>query len=442
MPELRRELRLRDLIFFNICAIAGLRWLAAAAHAGPGTLVLWALAALFFFVPSYFVVARLSALFPEEGGMYVWTRRAFGDLHGFLCSWLYFISSILYFPSLLLAGIVMAAYVFGDRAAGFAEAPAFALPATLAILWALMLANLFGLRVAKWILIVCGASTFVVAGLLMVIAAATAIRNGSATRFHLLPQARFDTLNLWSQIAIAFSGLELAPVMSGEIRNPRRDLPRAGVVSGFACALFYIGGTAAMLVLAAPQAISPMSGLAQAGAAAAAQWRLPLLSVVFAALISLSVAGQLCTYIAGNMRLPYAIGLDHYLPDAFALLHPRWGTPWVSLLVQGAVATAFLAMAQLGETVRAAYQILVDMMVISTMIPFAYIFASGLRFASRPAAAAGLLVTLVAIALSLAPPPEAASAPSFELKVVGGCVLFIVVGWLVFRKYRVRVESH
>jgi hypothetical protein len=76
------------------------------------------------------------------------------------------------------------------------------------------------------------------------------------------------------------------------------------------------------------------------------------------------------------------------------------------------------------------------------MIPFAYIFASGLRFASRPAAAAGLLVTLIAIALSLAPPPEAASAPLFELKVVGGCVLFVVAGWLVFRNYRERVESH
>jgi amino acid transporter len=73
--------------------------------------------------------------------------------------------------------------------------------------------------------------------------------------------------------------------------------------------------------------------------------------------------------------LPYAIGLDRYLPAAFSRVHPRWGTPYVSLLVQAVAATLFLLMAQLGETVRAAYQIMVDMTVIVTFIPFLYIFA-------------------------------------------------------------------
>src|SRR5581483_141860 len=104
---LRRELRLRDLVLFNICAIASLRWLAPAAQAGSGSLILWVLAALFFFLPSAVVVSRLSERFPEEGGMYVWTKRAFGDRHAFLCAWIYFISTVLYLPSLLLAGITM-----------------------------------------------------------------------------------------------------------------------------------------------------------------------------------------------------------------------------------------------------------------------------------------------------------------------------------------------
>ena len=45
---LRRELGLRDLVLFNIAAVVGIRWLAAAAHAGPGSLSLWVLAAAFF----------------------------------------------------------------------------------------------------------------------------------------------------------------------------------------------------------------------------------------------------------------------------------------------------------------------------------------------------------------------------------------------------------
>src|SRR5579863_9690817 len=66
-PALRRELRLRDLVFFDICAIVSLRWVAAAAHAGPGSFVLWIIAALFFFLPSAITVSSLSRRMPEEG---------------------------------------------------------------------------------------------------------------------------------------------------------------------------------------------------------------------------------------------------------------------------------------------------------------------------------------------------------------------------------------
>src|SRR5277367_5577983 len=121
VAELRRELRLRDLVFFDICAVVSLRWVAAAAHAGPGSFVLWIIAAIFFFLPSAVTVASLSRRLPEEGGMYVWTKKAFGDQHAFLCGWFYYISNILYLPSLLLAGISMTAYAFGGIGQRVAE---------------------------------------------------------------------------------------------------------------------------------------------------------------------------------------------------------------------------------------------------------------------------------------------------------------------------------
>jgi glutamate:GABA antiporter len=434
----RRELRLRDLVFFNICAVASLRWVAAAAHAGPGSLVLWGIAALFFFLPSAVIVARLSEQFPETGGMYVWTKRAFGDQQAFLCAWFYFISNVLYLPSLVLAGTSMTAYVFGNVGARFAEDRSFALPATLAVLWLGFAANFFGLRVAKWFSTLGGTSTFVIFAILGIFAVVVVMHSGTVTRFDLLPTAKLDTLNLWSQIAFAFVGLELAPILSGEIRNPRRDLPRAAVISGILCALLYIGGTAAILTLLTPEKISPMTGLAQAGAAGAVKVGAPEAAVLFAAVIAVALAGQVDTWIAGNTRLPYAIGLDRYLPPAFGRVHPRWGTPYLSLFVQVTAATVFLLMAQLGETVRSSYQIMVDMTVIATFIPFLYIFGSGFRFASRIAAVSGLGVTLMAIGLSMMPPGGAASAAIFETKVAGGCAFIGVLGWFVFKRYQSR----
>jgi hypothetical protein len=99
------------------------------------------------------------------------------------------------------------------------------------------------------------------------------------------------------------------------------------------------------------------------------------------------------------------------------------------------MATLFLLMAQLGESVQAAYQIMVDMMVMVTFIPFLYIFGAGFRFANRIAAVSGLAVTVIAIVLSALPPKEASSAVVFEMKVLGGSLFFALLGWILFKRY-------
>jgi len=433
-PALRRELRLWHLVFFNISAVAGVRWLAAAARAGPGSLTLWVLASLAFFLPSALVVSSLSARFPDEGGLYIWTNRAFGDWHGFLCAWLYFISNILFFPTLVLAGVTMASYMFGPSGIKYSENPAYAIPVTLTALWLAFLVNLVGLRIGKWPAILGGASTYLIVALLCGFGLLVAWRYGSATHFHFMPEATWGNLNFWSQIALAMTGLELAPILGGEIYNPDKTIPRAAWISGFCCAAFYIAGTAAMLAILPPDRISALTGLAQAGEVAGARFGAAWLSPCFALLITVGFIGQLSTYIAANTRLPFALGIDHYFPPAFARLHPRWSTPYVSILVQGALSSLLLLLTQLGENLRAGYQILVDMVVISTLIPFVYIFGSGFKFGQRWAGTAGALISLIGVILSVIPPPDVASVWLFELKVIGGTVLLGLAGHAVFAR--------
>src|ERR1700686_1853703 len=186
-PALRRELRLWHLMLFNISAVAGVRWLAAAAHAGPGSLSLWVLGGGGFFLPSALVVSSLSARFPEEGGFYIWTKRAFGDWPGFLAAWLYFVSNILYFPTLLLSGVAMASYMFGQTGIKYSENAAYAISVTVAVLWLAFLANLVGLRGGKWPGLLGGGTTYLVAALLCVFGAMLAWRYGSATHFQFIP---------------------------------------------------------------------------------------------------------------------------------------------------------------------------------------------------------------------------------------------------------------
>src|SRR5215468_10992491 len=100
-----------DVLLFNIAAVLGPRWIAAAAHNGPSSLSLWALAAVFFFFPTTLVIAELSTRYPAEGGLYVWTREAFGDFHGFVAGWPYWHFPFLYFPGLLQVSTAKSAYI-------------------------------------------------------------------------------------------------------------------------------------------------------------------------------------------------------------------------------------------------------------------------------------------------------------------------------------------
>jgi len=78
--DLKRVLRLGDLVLFNVVAVLGLRWVATSAKAGPSSLVLWLLAALLFFIPQGLAVITLASRFPDEGGVYAWTRRTYASL--------------------------------------------------------------------------------------------------------------------------------------------------------------------------------------------------------------------------------------------------------------------------------------------------------------------------------------------------------------------------
>jgi len=433
-PALRRELSLRDLVLFNIAAVVGIRWLAAAAHAGPGSITLWVLAAALFFVPSALAVSRLGAKYPEEGGLYAWTRRSFGDWHGFLCGWCYWLSNLFYFPNLLLAGIATAVYTLGERYAHLADDRLFVISASLAILWVALVTNLVGVRVGKWTENLGGLATYAAGAALVILGGVVWTRHGPATLIEPWPQWDWQKLNFWSQIAFAFGGLELGAMMGGEIREPARTVPRAACWSGLAIAAFYILGTLAILAVLPAAEVNIMSGLAQAGAAGGVRLGVPWIAPVLAVLITLGITGQLGAWLAGGARVPFAIGLDRYLPAAFARLHPRWGTPHVAILSLGAACTGFLLVMQVGENLRTGYQLLVDMTVITYFIPFLYLFLSAWKDGARASAACGLTVTAVAIGCSLVPIGGAGSVWLFEAKLVGGTALVVAGGRMWFRR--------
>ena len=432
---LKRELGLRDVTLFTIGCIVSTRWIAAAAHAGPGSVTLWLAAALLFALPLAVVVGALTLKYPGcAGGLYVWTRGDFGHWHGFLCFWVYWMGIAFLLPTAALFYMGAGFYALGPRWAHLADNRFCLLAAALVAIWVALGSNLLGVKIGKWTQNIGAATVWLLGAVLVAVALLVGSKRGSATPIHVLPRWNWDTVSFWSNIAYGLSGIEMASMMGAEIHDPVRTLPRAGwIASGFAT-VFYSLTTVALLVLLPPERISELNGLAEAGQSAGqalgASWLPPLIAV----LVMASAVGQFGGTGTSVSRLPFAAGVDNLLPRAFARVHPRWGTPYVSILAFGVVASALLLVFQLGDSLRAAYQEMVSLMVITGFLPYLYIFGSGWKAGKRISALSGWAITVLAILCSLVPTAAIANVWLFEAKLAAGTLAVVAPAWLIYRR--------
>ncbi len=444
-----------DVLLFNIAAVLGPRWVAAAAHNGTSSMSLWILAALFFFIPTALVIIELSTRFPSEGGLYVWSKEAFGEFHGFVAGWTYWVYSFFYFPGLLFASASMSAYIGGAGMGRLAQNQTFLVGVSLLLLFVAVVMNIVGLNVGKWLQNAGGVGTYV--PLLMLIGAAAVVwhRLGSVTHFtwaNMMPHWNWDTVNFWPQIAFAFVGLELVSAMSEEIRDPKKTLPRAIYGSGALIAIIYIVATVAVLAVIPAADVDPKSGAFQALTVASSILKIGAFGMIAAFLVSIGNAGGVGTTVAGIARIPFVAGVDRYMPAAFGKIHPKWRTPYISILVQAVISAAVLLASQINETTIGAYQVLVDAATILYFIPFLYMYAAVIKLAARPdrasdphavlipggkigvwlAGGLGFIVVAGGIALSLIPPGESENKWLFELKLVSGTLVAVLIGLALY----------
>jgi len=453
--QIRRAIGPWDLLLFNVASVLGPRWIAVAAHNGTSSVSLWLLAAAFFFLPTTYIIAELSTRFPEEGGLYAWSKKAFGEFHGFVAGWTYWIYTFFYFPGLLIASVAMCAYVGGSGAAHLAQNKWFLIAGSFVLLFAAVYLNMIGVGIGKWLQNAGGLGTYLPLLMLVGLGAYLWRVHGSVTHFtwlNIRPAWNWDTLNFWPQIAFAFGGLELASAMSEEIRDPRTTFPRAILGSGVSIVLIYIAGTMALLAILPAGVVDPKSGVFQALTTGSTALRIGFFGILAAIFVVFGNAGGVGATVAGVARIPFVVGIDRYMPAAFGKIHPRWKTPWISILVQAVISCAILLVIQLNETVNGAYQILVDAATILYFIPFVYMYAAVIKLAYRADRAAnedavlipggklgvwiaglmGLSIVLIAIGLSFVPPAEAAHKWLFELKLVGGTIGGIVLGLVLY----------
>ena len=387
--KLKRALGVRDVFLFYIVSGLSLRWIASAAAAGQSAITIWVLGFCGFFLPLAGCVLELSSRYPQEGGLYIWTREAYGDFAGFMAAWTYWMSNLPYFGAVLY--FAASSLLFATpRGAHLADANAYFLIFTAGALTLITVLNVVGLGVGKWLNNLGAVGMALPVLILIALGVVSFSRFGSATHFSwsgFIPRVQVRDLIFWSTIFFAFSGCECASFMGDEIKNARRVVPRALLVAGGVITIGYIAGTFAMLVTLPASSISGLGGFMTAIDFLCRRLGLGALIVPVAILVGISNVGAAAAYLSSTARLPFVVGINHSLPAVFGRIHSRWKTPYVALIFYGLAGILFGVLSQAGTSVKSTYDLLVSMSLITYFIPYLFVFAAMIRLQSRPAPA-------------------------------------------------------
>lgn len=456
MTKLKKALGLRDLVLLNVATIIGLSSLTQAAQFGWSSLLLWILAAVFFLIPSGFMVIDLNSRMPGIGGFYLWVKTAFGEWHGFLAAWCYWISAIVWFPTVLFTITLSALYIFGDQWLYLKDNFWFASSLSLGLLWFTVLLNVFGLKFGKWIQNIGAISLWVLFALLAVASLYHLVTNGSSQEFSsdkFLPDfTDFGVLPFFAAITFSFGGLELSSVMSSEMKDSKKIMTRAVFISALVVLILYTIGTFSLLVAIPEGKVGIIDGIAQNFYVLTEALGWPFLGPLGALLVALGTLGLFAAWMNGNARLPFAIGIDNYLPPILGKVHPKFGTPYIALLVQGVLVSILLVIAVSGTKIQEAYSLLYDMSVLLYFIPFLYMFSAFIWHNLKNTGGASALslfernkfmvwlfgmmalsVIFLSIILAVIPSNVVGDKMSFYLKISSVTIILIGIGLLLFK---------
>lgn len=328
---LKRELGLLPLaaiVFFNVSGGPyGIEDVVSSF--GPGlALLLLALTPVLWSLPVSLAMAELAAAMPDEGGYVTWVRRAFGAFWGFQVGWWSWIDSfvdVAVYPAL------------------FVEYLKFWYPGMaplerwlLAVLFIVVLTtlNVVGVRptgraaVALAILALLPIAALVVVGLAT---AAQAPWRPFVAEGHTVGVGL--AVVMWN-----YSGWDTPSTCLGEAKAPEHAFRRALFLALPVIAAAYLLPVGAVLATGATEWTAWETGAlpALAGAVGGA-W----LGHAVAVGALVSAAGLFLTLLLTNSRLPYVLARDGLMPAGLAAVHPRFGTPWVAVLLSAVLYAAF-----------------------------------------------------------------------------------------------------
>ena len=453
---LRRELGLWDLVPMQILLVVGITWPGLAARQGGSHIWYWLAAMLAMFVPLAAVVGWCAQVWPYEGGVYQWTKYALGPFAGFMSAWNFGLWALLAVSNVGILTATSLSYSLGPRAAWMEESKPLIAALTVGLFLVILLVNLPGFGIGRWVSHFGTAVTVLVALLLMGLLFVHP--HATAAHPHVSPQAPFSlglpvltllSVNLFSKIAFnGLSGLEQVAVFAGETRDAGRTILRSAWIAAPIIAVIYIlmsGSTLAYVAAAKVDLTGPIPQLLAAafggGGGSGTDWGL-MLGRGTILVLGVALVAQYAVLVAETSRLPMVAGWDRMIPAWFTRLDPRWKTPTRSIAVIVAAAIGMGLLATYGTGAQEAFQVINSVGNFGYGIYYLMMFliplVVGDRFRVRAGgwlklgALSGLAVTGLAMGFNVLPIVDVTSKWLFAGKVMGAALVLNLVGMAIY----------
>lgn len=459
---MKKTMHLWDIIFMNVAAIIGLRWLPIAAGYGASAIFYWVIGALIFFIPLGLISSELATAWPDEGGLYVWVKTAYGERPAFITAWFYWINSFFYWPSLFTFMAVTATFLINPA---LAKNKYLICGMVLAGVWSITLLNIRGMSALKLLSKI--SSLF---GIILPVIIIIALGFGSVI-FMKNPIPTHYTLSSWiphlgsvtniamlSALMFSMAGIELTPTLAGETVEPQKTFPRAILISAIIIVLTYIIATVAITLIIAPEKIGAASGIMDALYLIAHEIHFPFLVPIMAVMIVLGNLGGASAWLVAPIKMLFESCKGGILPNFLIKLNKN-DMPANAILMQASIVTVIVLFIALLPSVNVFYETLLIMTTITYFIPYLFMFTSFLKLRKthpdqpRPCRVPGgalvawlcvifgLLSVLGAMILPFVIPPADINDPFhiliYRLELGGGAGVFMVIGyWLYWRHER------
>ncbi len=451
-----KPLNLFTLVMINVIAVDSLRSLSISAEYGLSLVFFYLVALVGFFIPITMIAAELATGWPKIGGIYVWTREAFGERWAFVAIWLQWIYNVVWFPTILAFIAATLAYLINPS---LATNKTYMITMMLLLFWGATLSNCFGMKISGMISTF-GAIVGTLLPMLMMIGLGIGwLMSDAPTAFtfswnQLLPQLNnYHDLAFFVAILFGLLGMEMSAVHAEDVQNPQKTYPRALLISSALIFITLMGSSLAITMVIPPQELSLVSGLSDAFHIFFTQFHLNWLEPIMTVAIIIGAICCISAWIIGPSKGLLIAATDGCLPRIFCYTTAR-GTPLTLLLLQGIIFTLLCSVILLVPNVDSSYWMLSALTAQLAMLVYIFLFAAAIRLRyNRPqvvrtyripggimgiwiVATLGIVTCLLAISIGFLPPTaiKIHNVLIYEVFLSGGILIFCILPLLLYRQ--------